>query len=321
MDNHAYIEVLMATYNGERFVAEQIDSILGQTHQNLHLLIRDDNSTDRTTTILEEKVSQYPGRITIIETEKNLGVIQNFSALMQEATAEYVMLADQDDVWFPDKVEKTLKKMQELEKTSAKNTPLLVHTDLRVVNQRLEEIAPSFWQYTCLSPSLGDSIYKLLGQNVVTGCTLMMNHSLLKQSLPIPVGAAMHDHWIALVAAKFGKIDYINSPTMLYRQHDLNQVGAQGGGSAILFNKLIKNRRVFVERIKKSLQKQVLQAEIFLERYEKNIPPCDKKAIQGFCRLLRGSFFQKLHLTNRFGTIKSGFIKNVGLLFIRINDT
>lgn len=307
--NDEHIEVLMATYNGERFVAEQIDSIFNQTHQNLHLLIRDDCSKDRTMQILVEKSKQYPGRITIVPSEANLGVIGNFSALMEHSKSNYIMCADQDDVWLPNKITVTLEKLLSLEKTHGKQTPLLVHTDLRVVDQQLKEIAPSFWKYTHLNPQI-PSLYKLLGQNVVTGCALMMNKALLKKALPIPVEATMHDHWIALVAMHFGKIEGLPVPTMLYRQHSMNQVGAQGGGLLLIIRNVVSNKTLFLERMRRSLRKQSNQAKTFSSRYGVTIP--------GFCEILEGGLFERVRLICRYGAIKNGFLKNLALLFIRI---
>ena len=227
------IDILLATYNGRKHLREQIDSILTQSNQDWRLLIRDDISNDDTLDIIKEYVAKYSDRIILIEDDKkHLGAMLNFQCLLQNSTAEYIMFCDQDDVWLPTKIEATLNLMKGTEKAFS-GKPILVHTDLRVVNHELATIAKSMWAYQGTHPANGGDFNKIMFQNVVTGCSAMINKKAKAISMPIPAEAVMHDWWIALNVAKHGKIAYIPQQLVLYRQHRNNAVGAKGDRTSL----------------------------------------------------------------------------------------
>jgi glycosyltransferase involved in cell wall biosynthesis len=220
------VEVLLATYNGERFLREQIDSILAQDYENIRILARDDGSTDSTVAILTEYEKQFPGRFRVMPAGTPTGNARdNFLLLMKESTAEHICFADQDDVWLRDKVSRTTQAMEVLEGKWGTNIPLLVFTDLRVVDENLDVLHDSFWKLMAIDPDRIDSFAKLLVQSVVTGCTAMINRPLLELSLCTPKEASMHDRWIALLASVFGKSSAVEAQTVLYRQHGRNVLG------------------------------------------------------------------------------------------------
>ena len=141
----ASISVLMAAYNGSRYIRRQLDSLLGQTVTGFRIFIQDDCSTDGTWDILAEYEQAYPGRFIITRTKKNTGSPKfNFIQLMINTRDDYLFLSDQDDIWLPDKVEKTLARVMELERQYGRGTPILVHSDLTVVNEQLDTISPPF---------------------------------------------------------------------------------------------------------------------------------------------------------------------------------
>lgn len=220
------IDILLATYNGARFLAEQLDSLFNQTNQDWTLIVHDDGSMDETVEIVKSYQVRNPSRIVLIEDDiKTGGAKNNFSHLIQFSISEYVMFCDQDDVWLSNKIELTLNQMLKLENTYP-NKPILVHTDLVVVDKKLNEIAPSMFNYQKISKS--PSFEELLVQNNVTGCTMMINKKAREDSLPIPKDAIMHDWWIALISmANRGHVALLDKPTILYRQHQSNSVGAQ----------------------------------------------------------------------------------------------
>lgn len=217
------INILMATYNGWRYIRKQLDSILNQTFTDFRLIISDDASTDSTLKILEE-YEKKDKRIEIYRQEKNIGLIANFEFLIGKVRSEYFMFADQDDVWNPDKVEKTFNKMQE---TNAD----LVYTDLEVVDSRLKQTCPSYWKLK----GLDYKIYKynnfesLYLNNFVTGCTMLVKSKWINDFLPLPKKSkyVLHDYWIALVISQNGKMVYLNEATSKYRQHANNRVGSK----------------------------------------------------------------------------------------------
>ena len=221
------LDILLATYNGEKYLTQQIDSIITQTYKDWQLLIRDDLSTDNTVNIIKNYTCKYPDKIRLIEDNKrHLGLAQNFGTLLELAQSEYIMFCDQDDIWLPNKIELTLNTMKAAGQTWP-NTPLLVHTDLKVVDETLMPIAESFWKLHRISPESDCQLKKIIYRNIVTGCTVMINKKAKEISMPFPPEARIHDWWIALNVVKYGKIIHIAMPTVLYRQHIANLIGAK----------------------------------------------------------------------------------------------
>lgn len=255
MEN-AKIAILLSTYNGAEYLAEQISSIIQQTYANWQLFIRDDGSTDQTTQIIQKYQKMNQHIIFLNESHiENLGVKRSFMELLAVTQADYYMFCDQDDVWLPEKIQLTLNKML---KNRDKEVPRLVHTDLMVVDQDLQPQRPMFGR------DFQDNFRDVLYSNSVTGCTVMINETLrqllLKQPFD-PKQIVMHDWWFALVAAAFGEIAYLAEPTILYRQHGNNTFGADVKG----FQRL---RRFFkmeqeIKRFTDALQQDDYFAAVF----------------------------------------------------------
>jgi glycosyltransferase involved in cell wall biosynthesis len=220
------VSILMATYNGEKYIAEQMNSILNQTYKNWELLIHDDGSLDQTVKIIKEYSLKDPIRIKLIDDTIELkSAKENFSYLMKFASSDYIMFCDQDDIWLEEKIELTLKKMKVVEKENP-SLPVLIHSDLKVVNSDLSIIANSMFDYQKLNYKNALDIYRLSLDNCITGCTVMINKYL--QNIQIPTEAIMHDWWIGLVCLKNnGIIYFIDKPLILYRQHGSNAIGSQ----------------------------------------------------------------------------------------------
>jgi glycosyltransferase involved in cell wall biosynthesis len=190
------------------------------------LFIRDDGSSDNTRNLLEGYREKDKNRITIIEdNKKHLGPKRSFEQLLQKSEADYFMFCDQDDHWLPDKIKKTLAKMKELEQRYP-DIPAMVFSDLTVVDKMLREVHPSFWEFIKVDPDNVFNIYRLLINNPVVGCTVMINKRVKSLVLPFPEQAVMHDWWIALNVAQKGVVDYLSQPTILYRLHEKNSIGA-----------------------------------------------------------------------------------------------
>lgn len=244
MSSAPEVEVLLATYNGERFLREQIDSILAQDYTNLRILARDDGSSDGTVAILEEYALRFPDRIRVMPAGEATGHPKwNFLRLMKASTSEYICFADQDDVWLPHKVTLTMQAMKRLESRHCGKLPLLAFTDLRVVNDHLNTIADSLWKFHCLNPRQVNHLARLIGQNVVTGSTAIVNRHLVELALRMPEEADMHDSWIALVASAFGAGEPVPIQTVLYRQHDGNVLGAIEAQNQMERDQLHNNHR------------------------------------------------------------------------------
>jgi glycosyltransferase involved in cell wall biosynthesis len=303
------IDILLATYNGKAHLAEQIESLLNQKFGDWRLLVRDDGSGDGTADLLESYAERLGGRIRILPNHGvRLGPAGNFSELMRNSVADYVMFCDQDDVWLPEKTGSTLEKMKEMEAEYGREAPLLVHTDFRVVDGKLNVIADSGWRYQKTEPER-KSLNRLLVQNVATGCTVMINGALRDRALPVPPEAMMHDWWLALVAGAFGRIGSLPRPLLFYRQHGINTVGAKSWSLWPLVRQALSQGEV-----RGALLKTQRQAGSFLERYQDLLTGEDRRMVEAFSRLGEGGFFQKRYSMLRYGFFHAGFLRKVGML-------
>jgi len=309
------ILILLATYNGAPHLPAQLDSLLSQTRSQWRLLVHDDGSTDETLTILKQYRDRYPDRITLLEDGIVCGgASANFAHLLSKADAEYLMFCDQDDVWHPDKIEKTLQTMKEME-AKYPGEPVLVHTDLEVTDEKLRVLDESFWHYGYIDPHR-DSFNRLLMQNVVTGCTVMINRKLASLALPIPEDAVMHDWWIGLVASRFGKIGIVEEATVKYRQHGGNSIGAKGYNA---LSALLKFYKAFTgnELYLKHLRMNIGQAEAFLRRYREELDEKSVAMLKAFIDIESAPFWQRRWILLKYGLLKQGILRNLGL-FLKI---
>lgn len=243
----------MSTYNGARFLAAQLDSILNQAFRDFRLIVRDDGSRDQTVAVIKEYAAKDERIVLHTGHAGNLGAPASFMALVVQSNADFFMFADQDDVWMPDKISRTLDKMRRLAETSGGETPLAVFTDLTVVDADMKIIDDSFWNYQKLDPALCHDWKSLLSQNVAAGCTMMLNKAAKAVILPFELPEMMHDHWAAARVAKLGHIGYIAEPAVLYRQHSRNAEGAKSFGFGYAASKLpgLKSRFGFYRRAAK----------------------------------------------------------------------
>ena len=284
------IAILMATYNGEKYICQQIDSILSQTCKDWELYIHDDGSTDNTIAVVESYVEKYPNKIHLIDGKSTGGAKYNFFYMFGQVEAPYYMTCDQDDVWLDKKIELTYDKMLTIENKA--DVPCLVYTELRVVDSELNTIADTMRGYQSLDCHKR-TINQFILQNSVTGCTMMVNRALRDKMLRITDidNTIMHDWWAALVAAQFGKTAFIDEPTILYRQHGDNSLGALG------INKLSYIvRRVWQKKqIQESMRLGRLQAREFAKTY--NLPADSLAvryaALEGKSRLVRQRFYKE----------------------------
>jgi len=306
------IAILLSTYNGEIYLKEQLDSLLNQSYESIEIFVRDDGSRDKTYEILET----YD--ITLLENRENLGVKGSFEALLmyalEHSDADYFMFCDQDDVWKSDKVVQTLAKMQAMEQEYAE-LPFLVHSDLEVVDENLKTISESMWSYEAIFPQY-NSFSRLLIQNTITGCTMMVNRRLAELSLPISSDAIMHDWWMGLVAAQFGKVEYIDQSTIKYRQHSSNTIGAKDHKkinrvrhyAGVLFS-LIKRDKNYI----RDLEINIKQAKAFLDTFKEQLDHENINMLKAFSTIGESSFIKKRWLIYRYRLYKQTLINNIAL--------
>lgn len=301
------VDILLATYNGEKYLKEQLDSIFCQTYKDWQIIVIDDCSVDKTCSIIMEYQKRYPNKIQFYRNNENSGSpASNFFKLLEMSTSKYAMFCDQDDVWLSNKIDVTMNVMKKLE-SGNERLPVLVHTDLKVVDSKLNVLSDSMFRYQKLN-SNAKILRELIVQNNVTGCTVMLNRELASMCCDIPSNVIMHDWWVALIAAAFGKIGFVNESTMLYRQHESNQVGSKDAASFLfLFNKFLHSRK-----IKSSMMATYSQCEAFLSRYSCDLSLKQKNILKSYLAVACGSKIKRIYKLFVGGFLKYGFARKLG---------
>ena len=234
------VEIVLATYCGGKYLRQQLDSLLCQSHQNIKITIRDDESEDDTRDIIETYQGTHPGIINILcDSQGRLGSRNSFLALLRNSEANYIMFCDQDDIWLRNKVAVSLAAIQRLEGKGGPEKPCMVFTDLIVVDETLSVISPSYWQHQRLNPDLVYNWKELAAQNVVTGCTMILNRAVRPFLAEHMDNDLFHDHLCAIICAKYGHVDFLKEPSVQYRQHGSNVAGAIWFGPKYFVKKIL----------------------------------------------------------------------------------
>ena len=304
--------ILMATYNGEKYIEEQLESILNQTFNDYVIYICDDKSTDLTYEILEKYQLKYPDKIYIKQNKENTGSPKyNFFKLMMDRKAKYIMLCDQDDVWLNNKIEISLKKIKDMESIYGNKCPCLVHTDLIVTDGSLDIISSSFRKSMKADYSKTE-LKKIIVQNTLTGCTAIYNEALSELIYTEPKYMVMHDWYLMIMASAFGKIDYIDEKPILYRQHMTNEIGMKEVES--IFGKL---KVLIYGNIRASLAKTYRQAESFLEVYSDKLTEGQRRLLNEYTEIPRKSKLIRCYKILKLGTLKTGLSRIIAhILFV-----
>ncbi len=302
------VAVLLAVYNGEKYLKEQIDSLLSQTVSDIKIIIHDDGSTDSSAEIIKLYCEKYPNKICCLEGKPTGGASQNFAFLLQSCDErfDYIMFCDQDDVWLPQKIEKTLALMQKSEGED-KNIPVLVHTDLKVADGTLNVINKSFFDFQKLNQD-NITLPRLLVQNYVTGCTVMINNALRQKCGKIPNNCIMHDWWLALTAVIFGKLVCLKESTMLYRQHSDNQVGAKASYGL----GFIKRKLQTLGEVKKNYNATYIQAGLLLECYGNALQKSQRELVEKYCEIPKMNKLKKIKTVKKYGFKKGTRLRVFG---------
>ena len=304
------VKILVATYNNEKYIEELLDSLLSQSFSNIEIVIRDDGSCDSTLEIVN-RIKESDSRIKILEIANSLkSAKSNFFTLLLNTPLEkneYIMFADADDVWKKDKVEKTIEVML----TNETDLPTLVHTDLTVVDEQLNLIAPSLFKYEKISPER-KTLKNILVQNNVTGCTVMINSALKDMVNEYPKDTVMHDWWLTLIAATFGNIVVLNEQTILYRQHGGNQIGAYDSNSLSQGFKKLSNK----ERMKGIYISMFRQAGCFSEVFKEQLKEEDKIMLDNYRDMEYLSKIKKIAMIIKGKYYKNTLLRNIGQFIV-----
>ncbi len=310
VESYDSVDVLLATYNGEKYLNELIDSIFDNDYPNFKILIRDDGSTDNTIKIIEKYLNDFPDKIRLIQDNKRLGTKGNFLELLKHSDAKYTMFADQDDYWLKDKISTTIAYLQNHE---IDKLPLLVHTDLMVTDKDLNVVSESFVTTEQIKTYRSD-LNNLLSENIATGCTIGINKMLREMVKYNDINnIRMHDWWLVLIASCFGKVVFINKPTIKYRQHGNNEVGSVETSSL----KYVANRVGNSEKTSKSINDNYKQAEELLNCYKSKLSSQQLELLNHFIDTKGCGILTKLKVFNKYHLWRSSLLKSIGLLLLK----
>jgi rhamnosyltransferase len=230
------VSILVSTYNGEKYITEQLDSLIVQSYKNIHIYIRDDGSKDGTYSILQRYAALYPDLISISK-GSNLGVIGSFNHLMESTSSDLYATCDQDDIWLPNKIMEQVKAYKT--NFSLDDSPFMCFSDpILYKNSIRSDISLSDVQL--MNIRLLISSYKnLIAMNPVAGCTMLFcNNAKRLYSRSMGNGHIMHDHLMAVLVSLHGKIVFCNKEHVLYRQHDFNVLGNKDTSVRYFLNRL-----------------------------------------------------------------------------------
>jgi glycosyltransferase involved in cell wall biosynthesis len=289
--------VVLATYNGERYIAELLESLIAQTYRDFDVVVSDDCSTDQTVSIIESFQSELS--ISVSKNGANVGPSLNFSRATKLARGRFIAFADQDDFWHPDK----LLLMVDLLKTQGDQKPCLIFCDLKITDEKLNTTNASYFSGS--KSSTCGHIEDFFISNHIPGCAMLINRPLLELGEPVPPKFRMHDWWYALIAAAFGTISYLDRPLVLYRQHANNTIGAAAAGikiekkkSSSKIRRLITAPRAVLLNRTRILREQANMIKenvaAFSERFSESLDDRGRKALRAFQH--KRYFFSRLRL-------------------------
>lgn len=298
-------EVLMCTYNGAAYVGEQLESILLQQPPPLRVLVSDDGSTDTTLTIVKQIASSVKIPIDIICGPQN-GIVSNLISALAHTEADYVLLADQDDIWLAEKAALFCEKML------VTPEPHLIFSDALVWDPNSNSRIP-FWQYDGLSPGNSQDPRKLAFHNCIQGASMAVNQALIKR-IVMHTDIAMHDWWIGLIASSLGSVTIISQPTLLYRQHEHNQIGSQQA----------KKQPLNLVHKKQKAELVLRQACAFSQLYGSHARGAVTEFFTAFNLAMHGNALNKIIFLVRYTPVRKNFLRTLTLwgsiLFIRFDE-
>jgi glycosyltransferase involved in cell wall biosynthesis len=311
------IEIAVATYNAGPWLDPFLESLAAQDFAEWRVLVRDDGSTDGTPDRLSQWQRRLPERFSILPGSgaKNLGATANFNAVLQATAAARVMMADQDDIWLPQKIARTLDAMRQAEKDSGAATPLAIFTDAEVIDGAGVSVAPSYWQWNRTDLGRLGALHRIAMDSPALGCTMMLNRALLDVALPIPAGVPYHDWWLAMAAVAFGRLVPLRDRTIRYRRHGANVTSdPYSGDPSTALRRTLRSPAGPRRRLQKLIVQTAAQSRAFVERYRNRLPPRDAAALDSLANLPNcGPLARRVALV-RHGLWFSSPVKNLGLL-------
>jgi glycosyltransferase involved in cell wall biosynthesis len=311
--NKYTVDILLSVYNGERYLREQLDSIINQTYNDWNLIIRDDGSVDNTVGIIEEYLKKYPEKITLRKDNKgNLGYKNSFAELMRRSAANYISFADQDDYWMPEKIERMIEEMKKREES--KSVPTLISCDLQICDDQLQLMDASYHKHVGIHKNTGS--HAILLASHLHGCVFLFNKALLdvcNRIIDPEKGLSEftvngHDNFLSVVCALAGQIYFMDEALVKHRIHGSNSIGYSRTESKsfsvqlksmlrFLFDNKGYRERVFRQKINENLQ--------IIEAYRKKISADIPEPFRLFLRIGQLNWIQRKYCNVKYPFIIS----------------
>jgi glycosyltransferase involved in cell wall biosynthesis len=288
------VSIALATYNGRTYLPELLASLEAQSWPNLEVVVADDASSDGTPALLAAHVGRVPVRL--VGSGERVGIVGNFERALAGCRGEYIALADQDDVWAPEKITDLMHDVQRVESARGKTTPALAFCDIELVDASLSCLSKSLFDITAKSRR-AERLRDFLLSNHVPGCAMLLNRAALARALPFPSGIVMHDWWLAMVVASFGEIRHVAAAHLKYRQHESNAVGASATNRRAEAGTRDECGQEAAERRGASRRRQIEgiadQIRLFARRFGPELPVDARADMHAFSRGIeswRGAF-------------------------------
>lgn len=279
------VSIALAVYNGEKYLPQLLESLTKQSYTNVELIVLNDASTDNSEEIIKNFKPNFS--VKYYSNNHNIGVVPTFKKLLSFCNSEYVAFCDQDDIWHPNKIELSISTI--LEQKNLK-IPIAVFSDLTMMNVDGKIIDKSFLKHHKIYPN-STSFKNILSNNIVTGCSLLINNEMKRELLLMPEKVLMHDYWVALIAYSFGKYIFIDEPLVLYRQHQQS-----------VTNKLKRNKLKMVlyliSKYKKDVRVKILQADAFYKHYYHKLDNANQEILINFINKKNRTMFYKALFKN-----------------------
>jgi glycosyltransferase involved in cell wall biosynthesis len=316
------VHILCPVHNGARYLRAFLDSVGAQTHTDWQLWMVDDGSTDDSRLQLAA-AAREDGRIHVFPSPPSrLGAAGAFAWLWARvpADAQWMAFADQDDVWRADKLARSLQALRAAvtDADTDADTPAMVHTDLEVVDAELVTLAPSYWQQAGIVPT-PPTFRRLVAQNVATGCTMLLNRALYERAGAIPAGVTMHDAWVACVAALTGTVVALPEPTVRYRQHGNNTLGARAAITNLPLGAAVARAvRALTgpNRVREQIEASARQAALLQERFAAHLSAHDRAFLERYAAIPTLPWWaRKRAVAQLHCHPEHGLIRNAGVMW------
>jgi len=312
------VHILCPVHNGARYLPAFLDSLQAQEHADWRLWVVDDASTDDGRSLVDEAARRDARIHRHASPSLRLGAVGAFAWLWARVPAEamYIAFADQDDVWLPGKLSHSLAALRDVEGEG--RTPVLVHTDLAVVDADLAPVAASYWRQAGVVPD-PPTFRRIVAQNVATGCTMLMNRALYEQVGAIPGEATMHDAWVASVAALLGRVVALPEPTVRYRQHGHNTLGARMAVTRVSpLAMLGRGWRALADsdRLRTQIAASARQAALLRERFMAHLSAHDRNFLEVYAAIPTLPWWARKQAVARWHCHpEHGWLRNMGVIW------